>query len=506
MRTMTRRAGFLITMGLGIAAAAFAGGKTETMDSGPVTLTYFISERPDAAVKADWPVVQEIEKAVGVKIQFEPVPTSGSQEKMQILIATNSIPDLTSASPTDARRYGPDGVFLNMKSLVQKAPSIQKLFSEFPDAKVLGSAQDGGIYSIPAVQRKNWFSAAWMGRKDLWEKIGLKPPRTTDEFRAFLTQLKKAYPDSYPLTTRDLTNVNGLYRVFTRAFTEVDGMLGYNSVSKKYEFAPAKREFYQMLEYLIGLYKDGLLDPEYPILKSNQWEERMLTGKGLVTYDYKTRPEQLNAKAAGASPGSGYEVATLPMFAASGKKAYQASEQVISGRGGIAIGAKTKHPEAAMKVIDFLFSEKGVMLTTYGVEGKSYEMKDGKPSIFASLGTDPAPALRRDFGALYDGLWMDASLYDPARSVAFMETEKAYLPNILPPSPQYVETAQELEIVKDVTANLQPYLMEMVTKFILLGAPLTEANYSAFVEQANKLGAEKLVALRNAQIARSSGR
>lgn len=49
----------------------------------------------------------------------------------------------------EGREQGPEGVFLNLKTYLDKAPNIKKYFDENPEAKALATAADGGIYTVP---------------------------------------------------------------------------------------------------------------------------------------------------------------------------------------------------------------------------------------------------------------------------------------------------------------------------------------------------------------------
>ena len=50
---------------------------------------------------------------------------------------------------------------------------------------------------------------AWLYRKDIFEKHNLEVPETMDEVYEVAKELKKLYPDSYPLCMREgLRNIN----------------------------------------------------------------------------------------------------------------------------------------------------------------------------------------------------------------------------------------------------------------------------------------------------------
>src|SRR5699024_5275242 len=54
--------------------------------------------------------------------------------------------------------------------------------------------------------------------------------------------------------------------------------------------------------------------------------------------------------------------------------------QLYSTAGSAAISANSKNKELAARFLDYSYSEEGYMLNNFGIEGESYEMKDGYPT------------------------------------------------------------------------------------------------------------------------------
>ncbi len=495
------------------AANAQSDGKLKLpLTETPVTYRYFIKERADAAVKNDWPIALELAKRTNVKLQFEAVPGAGFDEKKKIAIATNSIPDIVSGlTAAEGRQYGPDGLFLNIKPYMDKGlmPNIKKLYEKYPDMKTVSTAPDGGIYAIPNLAAEGWFSFAWMGRKDVLDQYGLKLPTNTDELYNVLKAIKEKEPASYPFTMREirLNQRYGLFNDFSRAFTEVS-VIGYNPFTKKYEFAAEKPGFKDMLVYLNKLFKEGLLDPEFALLKVNQWEERILTNKSHFTLDFKNRYDQFTTNAKKADANTKFNMTPVQPIAAPGKKPYTFASPIVDiAKNNVALSKNIKNPEIAVQFLDYLFSEEGAYLTELGIEGVTHTTKDGKPSYLPTIAKPEVSTMRKDFGARYDEglMFVEKGLGRIAEN--YFETNKVledlYKPFVVEAAPAVLVTEKEQELEKEKKPNVEKYLEQKLTEFVMGRTAITDAAVAEMVAQANKLGAADLVKMYNEQVERT---
>lgn len=478
-------------------AGGATAAPTETagrlLSENPVTFKWMVADRKEAPVKDDWPVFQKIEERTNVSIEFEPV-ADGWAEKQQILIATNSVPDFMLTSHTDVRTYGPDGVFLDLSKYLDQAPNIKKFFDEYPEAMAVSTGSDGGIYSVPTFEGKG-FNYSWIVRRDLMDKYGIKDPTNPEEFYQMLKTLKENHPDTYPLVPEKASHLLGdsMFAPFLTAFTGLNSFIGFDPYEKQYEFAADHPGFKETLTYLNKLYNEGLLDPEFLIMKPAQWEERMLSGKGLVTWFWKARVQAFNNNAEKAGLIAGYKADTIPVFAAPGVEPYLFGRSLI-GTSGIAISGNVKNPEIAVRFLDYMMGEEGSDLLSLGIEGETYERKDGKANYLESLGPAPYNILRGDYGIWYPGI---AQNFGKARDAEILSPdaqriEDLYFPILQEAPPALVMTAEETELQKAKKANLDTYLDQKVSEFISGRTPINDETLQAFIDQSVKLGAYEL--------------
>jgi len=230
-----------------------------------------------------------------------------------------------------------------------------------------------------------------------------------------------------------------------------------------------------------------------------QWEERLLNGKSFVTFDFKGRAGQTTAK--GVTLTEGFNLHPIPQIAADGKTPYQMTSPVVSASRAVALSSKVKDPELAIKFLDYLYSDEGTDFTELGILGETYEIVDGSPRLLESLGADFINVLRRDYGVVYDAVrtgpdkFSDAAMH--MRNELDQATEELYKDNLQPPPNVISKSEAEIEFEKEKLLNLEKYLDEKLTEFVMGRVPINEQTVADFLRQCDLLGASELVEMYN---------
>lgn len=482
-----------------------------------VTFTWLAANRVEGPVKQDWETFKEIEKKTGAKIDFQVISEEALPEKRKIMIATNTVTDFILVPNQDGRDFGPEKVFLNLKDYLDKAPNIKKFFDNNPEAKAQATAANGGYYSMPVLESDpstKGFNYAWYVRKDLQDKYGLKAPTTVDEFYQYLKALKEKHPDSYPLTFRtpvSSPNLTGIFTVFLRAFTGVEGFINETPESGgQYEFAGYHKGFKDSLVYMNKLYAEKLLEPEFALLTTAQWEERLLTGKSMVTYFWKADMDPLVEKARKANPNNkDFDMNVIPQFAAEGVKNYQYARPAV-GTSGLAISANVKDKDAAIKFMDYLYSEEGTNLMSLGILNKTYKLVDGKPRYMEEFGTSPYVPLRRDWGVWFPNVSINNAIaraaWERGLDAKNKEINASYAKFIIDAPKSIVKNADEQEIEKSKLNNLNKYFDQKLTEFVSGKTPINDQTVAEFIDQSKKQGVDDLLKMYNAAYKRTYGK
>lgn len=130
---------------------------------------------------------------------------------------------------------------------------------------------NGKLYGIPYMQDSLNIRRGIEVRTDLLKQLNLQMPQTPDEFYQVLKAVKESNKDGIPFSAATW-NINTLMSGFGlyNDWNEVDGKL--LPLMK----TPGIKDY---LTYLVKLYQEGLLDPDFAINQTKTVEEKFSSGK-----------------------------------------------------------------------------------------------------------------------------------------------------------------------------------------------------------------------------------
>jgi putative aldouronate transport system substrate-binding protein len=250
--------------------------------------------------------------------------------------------------------------------------TYKELLAKFPLLKKLGTREDGKLYDFGRVLGYVPYHYVVV-RQDWLDKLHLQVPKTTDELyqvaKAFATQDPDGdgKKDTYGLNLS--TTAPGDDSWVNYMFQNVDWVVQDGKLMKDWDRAEAAAAFKKKL------FDEGIVDKDFLTDKNGKKAEQdFVTGKtgvygaagnGLYTLYQTLRKNVPNAKLVPiALPASQFGQFT-PDF-----------NPPVQLTG--VLNAKTKDPEAAIKMVDFLSSQDWVKTTYSGIEGTHYKMDGGK--------------------------------------------------------------------------------------------------------------------------------
>ncbi|MCM3747008.1 extracellular solute-binding protein [Paenibacillus pasadenensis] len=264
---------------------------SEKEQSGSETLKIKVMANHDQATlsASDKKWIEQMEKDMGVDIEYEIPPVTGYQERVQLMLASGDYPDLVYFPGTNDQSFVnavKDGLIVPVNKYIESAENIKKYTYE-TSWNALKVQQDENIYGIPrtTVIRNDAF---WF-RKDWLAKIGFDIPAdseiTVDQFTEILTKFTKDDPDgngkadTYGLAA----GVDG-NKVLQPVLTSQFGLLGWQKTEGgDYQYLDAtydrKSDAYKKaLDYTARLSGEGLLDPDAAVNNAVSARERFWRG------------------------------------------------------------------------------------------------------------------------------------------------------------------------------------------------------------------------------------
>jgi putative aldouronate transport system substrate-binding protein len=250
-----------------------SGGATDNGKKGaPVTLKIELFDRgntpPGAPPLTESYFVKYMQEKFGdpnnIKLEFVTVPRTEEVPKLNVLMSANEAPDMifTYSDPAVQNWVKQGGLTELGELLNQYGPNLKKYLG---DQLLSYGNFSGKQYTIPA-KRIILASQTPNIRKDWLDKLGMQPPKTTDEFYAVLKAFKEKDPGGtggkvIPYGIKYNNNIDPLVRSFWKKMTEEE----YSSLPDLVK--PGNKDGYKFLN---KLYNEGLISPDFALDKDGK--------------------------------------------------------------------------------------------------------------------------------------------------------------------------------------------------------------------------------------------
>lgn len=468
--------------------------------------------------------MQVLEEATGVDILWEHPPIGQEQEQFNLMVASQSLPDMIYWNWMSSYAGGPekailDNVIVKLNDYLPQTPNIAALYEQYPELKKQAMTDEGTLYMFPFIRGlclnpqdeiHNYFVGPAY-RKDWADALGIDEPRTIDELYQMLTAFKNSDPQRIAYSaTQKSTDSTGIYSMCAafgvlHNFYMEDGVINHGLLSPKFK---------SFVETMAQWYAEGLIDPDFLANDSNSFKAKVTNGEvgfyiGSQGGNWVSFSKVLETTVPEA------KLAVMHWPAGQDGVAYTAQNAVnhiVSGPG-VAITTKNTDLEASLRYLDYGYGQEGIALLNYGIEGVTYQVKDGEITFTDAIKQE-TDEKGTDF-VLGQYAFGGISSWSTLQTVPLMKLTRTYPGQyesvftwgdcsnalIVPPvTPTTDEATQIANIINQVTT----YRDEMIGKIIMGQVPMSE--YDAIVEAAKGMGLEQAVAIENAALVRYQNR
>ncbi len=344
-------------------------------------------------------VVAEISQRMGIDFRPVFINSADYNERLNAMISGGNLPDIfyfTAATGMELAKYG---ALLPLDDLL--AEYGQNILTDAGDDMQYAITEGDAVYALPPVLN---YPMTMSVRRDWMANVGFEVPdesviqMTIDEFVALMRAFTNDDPDG-----------NGKDDTFGMTFA-IQGMGMIHPILNAYNVPMAgwyldedgkvttylkHPNFLKGIETLRTMYQEGLFDVDFltvpdptaefnnlwngtcgaaawsPAGMTNNWIGRYVEGFGAENFIYVDITDNDGA-------GGGYYLTRMDAY--------------------IGIASTAKNPEAAMKLLDFFYSEEGEVLTYFGIEGKHFQWTDKETYKHEYLGEFTDKALQRADG------------------------------------------------------------------------------------------------------------
>lgn len=468
-----------------------------------------------------------IEEQTGINMEFELLPVSDADTKLNLMLANGDYPDVIqyTLSKQKAVEYGSEGIFIPINDLIEEyGDNLKQLYEERPQYEQIAHAPDGNIYGFTTVNEcyhcqaypKLWYNTEWL------DSLGMEMPTTTEEFRDVLKAVKESdyngngTADEIPLTGSVSYDCQ-IEWYLLNSFLPLDKQTYAYLEDGKVVFAADKPEYKEGLAYLKSLYDEGLIDPTAFSQNSDQMQQVIRSDEKLV-FAYVADHFALGVDMENPHINE-ITTAMLPLEGPEGVR-WQPHNDYVDSASNFQwfITDNCKDPVSAFKLGDFLMGDEASMIEMFGEEGTYWGyLEEETPSVIegvtAKYWSNPSYSTdtesdywgnifwtgmqknTAEFRAEYTPVPKDMYAADAYEARLFEETTKLldfFYPEYLPRN-LYMEDADA-----DTFANIKTSMLEYIktaTAQFITGELSLEKDWDSYVNTLYGYGVDQYIEL-----------
>lgn len=415
-------------------------------------------------------IVKKVISDAGISVDWQLVDFANYKDSVSPMLSTGSVDaDIILLPDQDPNQlYLKSGLFVPLDNYFDVMPNFTAWLDKNPVIKAELTAEDGHIYYVPGTNVGKDYQPVLMFNQVWLDKAGKSAPTTLDEFVELLRYYKEndmngnGKNDEIPMSVMS----SFLPYMFGPAFglDLVSGFQADESGNVTYAYADSAN-YKKYLEFLNGLYKEGLLEVEYSSLTRDQVIERISNDLTGVAFDYSWAMSMMYSN-------------VLPYYDNTAKTAFVGTAPLSGEYPGYYVGrvelgnmfgvnANSADIELACKFLDYAMSDTCQTMYQWGIEGESYTAdasgnktyteKASDNDWLQQLGINPAFVLP----AQQSVVSTDALVAD-----WHAEINKQQEQYVNDPWPFIYATTDEADVISTYMTDIQTYVDESAAAFI----------------------------------------
>lgn len=450
------------------------------------------------------------EANTGIHVEYVEGPDDFNDVYSEIdqRIISNTLPDAVMTKLAQTNVYGPQGAFADLAPYIkQYAPNLQKYIDDNPDYAALVTDDNGAIYGL--VKESPIFTDYLGYRVDHLEKAGVDAAsiKTVNDFTEAMRKLKAFYgqenPNYYPLDGRENPIRFAAWFNCPSNISAEESNGIYIDHQKDGSLDIMDENAYTMVETMKTWYDEGLINPEFAANTRTEgdWEAAMINGNATFEYDYYNRPEWFMANG-GTDADPDYQMGVMDMFRddsgniLKGTSCCKYKEDCVT-----AVNAKCSEEKikTILTFIDYFYTEEGITLANYGVEGESFKTEsDGSKTFIVDYATEEAtPEGEKRWSFLGDRFTvcrpMDNDAFFAWNSPLIAEAAKKINTdeNVME-AYNLKYTVEQTEELSNLVATVFDAEIAGIVSFVTGNKEFNEDSWKAFQDEMNGLGLSRI--------------
>ncbi|GGD79102.1 extracellular solute-binding protein [Paenibacillus nasutitermitis] len=358
------------------------GNQDKDKPKDPVKFSVLIPGSGGNPPQEEDPILQQLNKDLNMDMDFN-ISTTEYNQVLTAKIAGGTPPDVFGVTKDTLKTFVEQDLLLDLEKYLDKLPNIKAAYTETDLNKGKFGGKLVALAKRPSIPMESyWIRADWL------KNLKLEPPKTIEDFKKVLIAFTNDDPDgnkkkdTYGLTGADIPAFYGIFSAFGVAppghWMIQDNKVVYSTT------APVTKD---ALAFIADLVKAGAVDPEI-VTNQNPLDKAFKGQAGVIPINWSGISTAAAVKTyTDINPNA--EWVQLDALTGPGGKYYSIWDVGSNPSMIVLSKALEKEPEKLDKVLEYLNyitdPDKGQMLVNYGIEGKHYEMADGKVKVLPAI-------------------------------------------------------------------------------------------------------------------------
>lgn len=365
---------------------------TEASDSGSVEFSVYGSIWDPYTETSD--ILDKWQQDTNTKINFEWAQSDSFETQLAAKVASQDLPDVIIIQTGSPQELIDEGAIVPITDYLEKdCPNFMSLFSD--EDMVYVKNQDGEIYGLGLVM-DNRAALSTAVRTDWLTNLGLSQPTNWDEWVNVWKEFKEKDANGNGDTTDEIP-----LAISYSNFYMLESIFGINSNGQfsvegdKYIYDPENPKYEAFLDGMRELYADGILYKEYITCDDSQLSTIGANNTLGTMVNWAEQAKVLSLGAREIDEDALFSCVT-PITGPNGDAAIPARVKFQQTTFFTQAAVESGNIDKILQAFDYLYSQDGINLTNYGIEGETYDVVDGVPTVKAPYNTDFATARSYD--------------------------------------------------------------------------------------------------------------
>ncbi len=341
----------------------------------------------------DGQVYRELQERTGVTLDFTTANLLQANSDMALMIAANELPDIIfnfgMFNSYNADDLVEGDLIVNYCDYEDVMPNYFDILNNNPNITRDIMTEDGNIIYAANISSDLTPNSGPAIRQDWLDADGLDTPVTVDDLYEVLKAFQSQNNAPHPLWVSSVGNCSlaGAYGISYNASGSGVGGWIWNE-EEGMQYCLPMDGFRDYVQLLTDWYAEGLLSPDFVSQSSNNTaQDAEITGNASGFFNSSVM--SLTNLAAYEPEANVQPVRPMVLKEGDLVAADDAGTSRVS-KGGASIACSCPDVELACRIINYFYSDDGILLANYGVEGVSFEFdENGDPQLTELVTNNP---------------------------------------------------------------------------------------------------------------------